>query len=336
MDHQTNESTDIRFMVLWFNVKVGRLHILPEHRKLLLRYPQIEHDDEEMRLIRPFIRSCELASIEKPNDLYIEKFWRYLSRMSDCELITIKFPKEEHNILLYAEHLYEIFAYLNDLYKVTNPIDEKMSVILGIATYSHKRFKEVCEHNLYNAISGRGCIRVMIESYIMMKYLLMNESKQDNIWRDYKIYGTGLYKLVLSRHREVEDRLNSHFDKVYVEALVNEFCIEDFINMDTKYFDKVAIRVKAEQVGEKELYGLYYDYDSSFEHGMWGAIRESSLLRCENPAHQYHCVPDIDDTIRLKSVLPDCIMVMNKIIVLLDQLYGIPANLYEEVINFEI
>lgn len=73
----------------------------------------------------------------------------------------------------------------------------------------------------------------------------------------------------------------------YIEALVNEFWIEDFIDMDTKYFDKVAIRIKAEQVGEKELYGLYYDYDSSFEHGLWGAIRKSSLLCCENPAHHF-------------------------------------------------
>ena len=336
MHHQTHESTDVRFIVLWFNATAGRLHMLPEHGKLLSRYPQIEHDNEEMRAIRPFIRSCEATSIERPNNLYLKNFWRCVSKMSDCELTAIKFPTEEHNTSLYNEHLYETLAYLNELYKKTNPIDEKMSVILGIATYSYKRFKEVCEHNLYNTISGRGCIRVMIESYIMMKYLLINEPNHDNIWRDYKIYGTGLYKLVLSRHREVAEKLDSHFDMPYIEALVNEFWIEDFIDMDTKYFDKVAIRIKAEQVGEKDLYGLYYDYDSSFEHGLWGAIRESSLLRCENPAHQYHCVPDIDGAIQLKSVLPDCIMVMNKIIVLLNQLYGIPENIYKEVIDFEL
>ncbi len=74
----------------------------------------------------------------------------------------------------------------------------------------------------------------------------------------------------------------------YIEALVNEFKGEEFIDMDTKYFDKQNIRLKAEDVGEKNLYGLYYDYDSSFEHGLWGAIRESSLLKCNNPAHKYH------------------------------------------------
>ena len=97
-----------------------------------------------------------------------------------------------------------------------------------------------------------------------------------------------------------------------------------------------SVRLKAEDVGEKNLYGLYYDYDSSFEHGLWGAIRESSLLKCNNPAHKYHCVPDVEDETRLKTVLPDCIMIMNKTISFLDEIYGIPEQLLNEVINFEI
>ena len=104
--------------------------------------------------------------------------------------------------------------------------------------------------------------------------------------------------------------------------------------MDTKYFGKQNIRLKAESVDEKNLFGLYYD--SSFEHGLWGAIRESSLVKCNNPAHKYHCIPDIEDETRLKTVLPDCIMVMNKTVSFLNELYGIPEQLLNEVINFEI
>ena len=176
----------------------------------------------------------------------------------------------------------------------------------------------------------------MIEDYIMMKYLVKNESFHENIWRDYQLYGMGLYKLVLARHRENGALEESHFDEKYIEALVNEFKGEEFIDMDTKYFDKQNIRLKAEDVGEKNLYGLYYDYDSSFEHGLWGAIRESSLLKCNNPAHKYHFVPDVEDETRLKTVLPDCIMIMNKTISFLDEIYGIPEQLLNEVINFEI
>ena len=94
--------------------------------------------------------------------------------------------------------------------------------------------------------------------------------------------------------------------------------------MDTKYFDKQNIRLKAESVDEKNLFGLYYDYDSSFEHGLWGAIRESSLVKCNNPAHKYHCIPDIEDETRLKTVQPECSIFRNKTLSLLKERYDIP------------
>lgn len=211
-----------------------------------------------------------------------------------------------------------------------------MVVLLGLATYSYKRLKEIYELRAFNSIAGRSCVRVMIEDYIMMKYLVKNEQSHDNIWREYQLYGIGLYKLVLSRYREFKASGESHFDEKYIELLVNEFKSEEFIDMDTKYFDKQNIRLKAESVNEKELYGLYYDYDSSFEHGLWGAIRESSLLKCDNPAHKYHCVPDVEDEIRLKTVLPDCIMIMNKTVSFLNEIYGIPQQMLNGVINFEL
>jgi hypothetical protein len=64
--------------------------------------------------------------------------------------------------------------------------------------------------------------------------------------------------------------------------------------------------------------------------------RYSALVKCNNPAHQYHCVPDVESQNRLKSVLPDCIMVMNKTILFLNDVYGIPSPLFEEVTAFEI
>ena len=256
--------------------------------------------------------------------------------MTDCSIFVIEFPEEQRNITAYMEKLHEVFTYLSELFVATDPLNDKMNVLLGIATYSYKRMKEIYEHQLFNSISGRSCVRVLIEDYIMMKYLVKNEPSHDNIWRDYQLYGMGLYKLVLARHRESGVSVESHFDERYIEALVNEFKGEEFIDMDTKYFDKHNIRLKAEDVGEKNLYGLYYDYDSSFEHGLWGAIRESSLLKCNNPAHKYHCVPDVEDETRLKTVLPDCVMVMNKTVSFLDEVYGIPEQLLKEVINFEI
>jgi hypothetical protein len=338
MGHQTHEATDIRFVALYFELLSGKLHLQKEHLDMILQYPALPHSAEEMKMIRPSVRSMEMIMLEgeEANSAYLKDFWRCISEMTECSLFSIQFPQETAEISLYMEELHEIFTYLADLFVSANPLNKKMNVIIGIATYSYKRFKEAYEHNLFNSISGRSCIRVLIENYIMLKYLIKNESSHENIWEDYQLYGIGLYKLILARHRESKELKLSHFDKDYIEALVNEFKIEESIDMDTRYFDQQNIRLKAESVNEKELYGLYYDYDSSFEHGLWGAIRESALVKCNNPAHQYHCVPDVEDKNRLKSVLSDCIMVMNKTILFLNDIYGIPSSLFEEVIAFEI
>jgi len=338
MNHQSNEATDIRFVALYFNLLSGKVHLLKDQVDLLVAYPESKHTDEIMRMARQTVRSLEMMilTFENPDSEYLNGFWRCVSEMTECDIFAVKFPEEKRNITAYMEKLHEVFVYLSELFTATDPLDEKMNVLLGIATYSYKRLKEIYEYHLFNSISGRSCVRVLIEDYITMKYLVKNEAFHDNIWRDYQLYGMGLYKLVLARYRESGVSEESHFDEKYIEALVNEFKGEDFIDMDTKYFDKQNIRLKAESVDEKNLFGLYYDYDSSFEHGLWGAIRESALLKCNNPAHKYHCVPDIEDETRLKTVLPDCIMVMNKTVSFLNDLYGIPEQLLNEVINFEI
>ena len=110
---------------------------------------------------------------------------------------------------------------------------------------------------------------------------------------------------------------------------------EEYINMDTSYFDKQAIRVKAKEVDEEELYKLFYDYDSSFEHGLWGAVRESALLKCGSPAHQYHCIPDYAGQQKLPSVWKDCVRTMNKILRIIDGYISISKELMEEVQKFE-
>ena len=334
---QSEFATDIRFLVLYFSLLKGGLSMPREQFDLILEYPHLEHSDEKMTIIRPTIRNLEmlLLNLEILDASYLEDFWRRISKMSECNLFYINFPNNEQDADKYIELLHETFQYLSNCLTAITPLDKKMLVLLGIATYSYKRLIEITEHNLFNTISARSAVRTVVENYIMMKYLIINEDTQENIWEKYQYYGIGLYKVILARSRETDNALlDSHVDYKYLEMLVNEYMDERFIDMDTSYFDKQNIREKAISVGEKELYGLYYDYDSSYEHGLWGAIRESSLLKCESPAHQFHCVPDYENAQNLKNVWPDCVMVMNKIIALLGELYSIPEYLFNEVMSF--
>lgn len=337
MNHQSNEATDIRYVVLIYSLICGKLHILKDQADLLYKYQFLEHYDDEMREIRPLIRSSELMllTLEEANDNYLNIFWKSISELTECELYFMSFDEEKTKTEDYYNAVKNVFSYLKELYVACNPLDKKMKVLLGIATYSFKRLEEAERHNLYNAISGRSVIRNMIENYIMLKYLVKLEKEKPSIWDDFESYGIGQYKLVLARHRECKLKRDSHVDESLLESIVNEYRFEEFQDMDTKYFDKANIREKANVVNEKDLFGLYYDYDSAFEHGLWGAVRESALLKCNNPAHQFHCVPNIYDEVSLKSIFPDCVYIMNKTIKFLDTIYGVPASMIGDINNYE-
>lgn len=329
-NHQAHTSTDIRFLVIFFELLSGKLHMPKEILDLVLEYPNLSHDNEKMKMIRPTIRSMELAqtSLEQYDEKYLNLFWEGVSRMSECELFHINIDEKNPNAEEYLIKVKNILNYYSELLVSARPLDNKMLVLLGISTYSYKRILELVEHKLYNTISGRSIIRVLIENYIMMKYLLQEEPKHKDIWTEYQYYGIGQYKLIVERIKESGKNLSdSHLLVDYIDILVQEYKNKEFIDMDTSYFDKKNVREKAISVGEKEMFGFYYDYDSAFEHGLWGAIRESSLIKCNSPAHQYHCVPDIENNQKLKSVWNDCFLAMNKILAVIEDVYGLPKHL---------
>lgn len=333
-DHQSEFSTDIRFLALYYQLLTKRLLMPPETLKMLLEYPSLPHTDEKMRMIRPTIRSMELCNpsgIDTVHEEYLEFFWEGVSKLSCCELFSINISSDHSDMEEYARMVYQILKYYTDVLVTARPLDNKLLVMLGIATYSYKRILEVVEHDLYQTIAGRSIVRILVENYIMLKYLLKNETEHDDIWSEYQYYGIGQYKLIVERYRESGlDLPKSHVMYDYIDLLVSEYKSKEFIDMDTSYFDKVNIREKATQVGEKELYGLYYDYDSAFEHGLWGAIRESSLLKCDSASHQFHCVPDIDNVQKLNDIWHDCTAIMNKILRVLKDVYSLPSG-FDEV-----
>lgn len=322
-DHQSQLSTDIRYIVLMFKLLTGKFITRKENIEWYKEYPYLDVKDEKMRIIRPDIRASEMIDIrDKKNDEYLKNFWEIISKMSDCEIFSISIPTENENGNQYKEEIKEKLTFYNEIL-LANPLDVKLLVLLGLATFAYKRICELVEHNLYNEISGRSIVRSIIECYIMMKYLLKHEFEHENIWKDYQEYGIGALKLVVKRWEEINDKdMKNHIVPDMLGLFVSEFYDEDLVDMDTKYFDKTNIRIKAEDVGEKEAYGLYYDYDSSFEHALWGAIRESSLLKCDSPVHKFHCLPDIENIQKLPSVLNDAKIFMNKIVDILVKEYG--------------
>lgn len=327
---QSNDATDLRFLalsLLLFGKKINLPKGMQTTINAFTNYTNTEHDEEIMREYRPTIRSLEGMDFDQKDDTFLTYFWKEIGKMTDCKLFYLDYSKNGFNFEKYFKTVESILDYLIITQKLESLANHKFDVLIGSLTFAKKVFKEIVEKDLGNSIHGRLGIRLLLEIYIISKYLIITSKEKNNIWEEYKLYGISKYKLVLLKARKTELDKETHFKSIVVDAIVNEIKWEEFIDIDLKYFDNLGIREKSHIVGEKQLYDIYYDYDSSFAHGLWGAIRESSMLLCDSASHQYHCIPDIYGNQKLPDVLNDSKVIMDKIVSLISTEFDIPEDL---------
>ena len=331
---QADETTDLRYLALSLLLFGGKLHLaknLDVTAKAVNEYPYTEHKDEKMKMYRPTIRSMEGLDFGDKNIEFSKKFWRDIGMITSCKPMTIVFHQNEDEYKDFINCFQKVLEYILHSNKEKSLSEDKFDVIIGSITYALKIYIEINEKSLGNSIIGRHAIRTIIEVFIMLKYLLNRETTNSNIWEEYKLYGISKYKLILLKARETELDKSVHFILPIADALVNEIRWEEFIDVDLKYFDKQGIREKSIEIGEKDLYDLFYDYDSNFAHGLWGAVRESTMLNCDNPDHQYHSIPDIHSNQSLSDIKADSFKIMNKLLSLLTEIYKVPETLIKDI-----
>lgn len=332
IDHQSQLSTDIRYLIIYHSSLSDKFKIHISQKSMISElndYPFLDINDERMRHIRPMIRSAELGVSSQTFNTkanFNKKFWKSIARYMDCEVFLLRFNKNEDvNLDELKTSLFESLKYYRDLIQNIKQNDTKLFVLTSILTYSYKRFLELVDHDLRQTISGRSIVRSCIENYMMTKYLLKNEAQHKDIWEEFQYYGIGNYKLIFERYREENPSIeDSHVQFEYLDLLVSEYIDKEFIDMDTRYFGNGNIRNKFKEVDEDFLYKYMYEYDSQFEHGLWGAIRESSVLKCTAAGHQYHGIPDVDNVQQLSDVGKDIQDILVNHLEVLNQVYPNP------------
>ncbi|CAK8719947.1 hypothetical protein GCAAIG_09465 [Candidatus Electronema halotolerans] len=329
----SDETTDLRFLSLSFLIFSDKLRVakgLTMTIEALKEYPYTEHSDEKMRKYRPAIRSMEggySGTLENNNNDFCKQFWIDIGMITSCKPVSIVFDQNKYTYKDFIRQFQKTLEYIIHSNKEKSLAEDKFDVIVGSITYALKIFIELTEKSLGNSILGRHGVRTIIEILIILKYLLKREVSNHDIWEEYKLYGISKYKLILLKARETDLDNTAHFIPLIVDALVNEIRWEEFIDVDLKYFDKHGIREKSIEADEKELFDLFYDYDSSFAHGLWGAVRESAMVHCDNAAHQYHAIPDINSNQELPDVKADSFKTMQKLLSLLTGIYNVPKEL---------
>lgn len=325
--NQSDEATDVQYIILTFYFMVRKNIYLTEKTRevgdYLYHYQKTPHNNEEMRKYRPTVRSM-FGAVQ--NNIYahypefIRLFWRELLKIGGCDL---RFGEYENQFSLDEDFIDDIKIEFQKLIienTETELEDSRFNVILGSSIYALKILSELVECNLRNKVMGRLSLRIIIEVYITLKFIHKKEHEEPNIWEEYQEYGIGKYKMILMKARKVKEFENSHLNTELIDALINEQIDEMFLNVEFRYFKK-DMRKRANDVDEKELYDLYYDYESNYAHGLWGAVRESAMLKCINPLHLGHNVPDVLLNHNLADVLPDAIMVFKKLLAFVDGIY---------------
>jgi len=326
-DHQSHEATDLRFVVSSMRIFQDKLKVFSGSTfpEAFQNYPYTSHDSEKMRMYRPSIRTMEMIDFENShNETFINNFWKEVGLKTNCKPIILGFKKKEE-IMDYKKYILEFQEMLNHLInekKELSLLDDKFDVIVGTTTYALKIFNDVIHKELDDSILGRHAFRTVLEAYINIKYLLKIESEHSNIWQEYKIYGIGKYKFPLLKERESEkEKEETHFLEPLIEVLINEIMWEEYVDIDLRYFDKKKVKEKFEEVDEKYLYEVLYEYDNNFIHAFWGAIRESSMLHCDNPSHKYHSIPDVNFEQKMSSINHDIYKIINKFFKLVEKVF---------------
>ncbi|MDD4896997.1 MAG: DUF5677 domain-containing protein [Atribacterota bacterium] len=326
--YSSNEATDLQYLILLFVSKKNKFEVSGKNVYDALRnYSQLEHTDSRMSGYRSLIRSMAFVHIDGNNLSFCKKFWRSIGMVTNCEPLVYKYKDSDNNamnkIRVYKEILKSTF-YLNKENVLSDP---KFNVMMGLSVYALKILLEIND-NSYGILSRMG-LRTLIEINMIIKYILLRENEKPDIWDEYRAYGINQYKLVLLKIREESANNIDILDIQLIDLLVNEDKWEELIDVDLNFFDKDNIRNKFNSA-DKPQYNNY-DYLSSYSHGLWGAIRESSMLHCNNPAHIFHSIPDIEFNQKLPNAINDSMKYFEEIYISLKNCFKLSEEIIEKL-----
>ncbi len=119
-NHQSEVSTDIRYVVLFYFALSKKLHLANQEQvDLLTQYPMMKHDNPIMQHARPFIRASEgiVSDINtSANHELASFFWERISKMTECDLFKIQFEEEKRDTDQYIRYLQDIYSYLSEVF----------------------------------------------------------------------------------------------------------------------------------------------------------------------------------------------------------------------------
>ena len=319
LDHQSQESTDCRWVRLICVINAEKRYLPPELAKEILLYP----DHGDMHEVRPSIRATEIT-LDLPDTKHgwANKFW------SQCMADTPCFPLPSASALATVttgttpESLNEVYSLLIKhchQTRSTTSVDPRHDTVFGIGLYCLSILHELLRIGASQSISGRIALRTLAECYITLAYLAKKDDP--DLWKSYRVFGAGQAKLAYLKLEYMSE------DTAFVEAetlknLANEDVWEEFLTIELGHWEKTNLRSESIEAGAKVKgdYDKFYPWASQFTHGHWGAIRDSVFDTCGNPLHRLHRIPR-GSARGLPDVIPDACAIVDRVLEIVAKSY---------------
>ncbi len=325
LDHQSESSTDIRWLKLGVTIVAGRMRFGPsfeEHVREILEFP----NRGDLRSVRPSIRAAEVVIRRNPSPTWIRSFWDECVRQTPCiDPTDIQTELRRHPSILDPREVFGCRRELSGRFfevKSSERVDARLDAVFGLTLYALSLITTLAATRTQETMLGRLALRALVEARISLAFLASRDEQK--LWNQWRIYGSGQVKLAFLKAQEASADLPGFYSSEELEQLANEDIWQEYLDIDLGHWTKGNLRWMAIEADEKDVYDKFYGWSSGFVHAQWGAIRDTDYVTCHNPLHRLHRIPRALAR-RQASVEKDAVEFLNGMIEIVDRLYpGIP------------
>jgi hypothetical protein len=328
LDHQSQQSTDVRWMVVMFKVMLGKIHFRSGADDEFVEELRLYPERGDMRSVRPRIRALEMAFRGGPDGTgpdpssWCVHFWKECLENTVCMPIPPTKPKDRKvDLKNVIKNLEDARRQLLDHWAgtlTTSGINPRHDAVFALGFYALACLNELCVGPSARFIAGRLLIRTLTEIRINLAFLVKNGDEA--MWARFRSYGSGQAKLALLKYEDAK-QVPCLVSAETLEALANEDFYQEFVSIDLGSWSGTDLRKMAEQSGVKDDYDRFYGWTSAFVHGQWAAARDTVMATCGNPLHRAHRVP-MPIQRPMENCVPDAISLINSILTSIDECYS--------------
>jgi hypothetical protein len=320
LDHQSEQSTDCRWLRVMPFLLAGKLKM---HDKEIIEELFYYPDRGDMRKVRPTIRSMEggISSMEQETTPeWPQRFWDEALRKTECYLLPQGYSKSYLTAGTTLIRINEVYRGVCQHMKettTTTAIDAKHDTTFGLTLYSLTILNELLRVGNSSAVLGREGLRILLECYITLGYLI--RKNDESLWQTYRVYGAGQAKLAFIKLDEL-GQTPMYVDKNTLQQLANEDMWQEYLKIDLGHWNDADLRKLSIDAGMKDAYDKFYPWTSSFVHGHWGSVRDTVFEICGNPLHRLHRIPK-EQPGMLPDVVPDACYLVDRTLELMSTVY---------------